>query len=121
MHFLFHYSSIIKSQNFIVAGLISLLFVSSVNALEFVGRQTCKICHQQQDKNWSGSPHDLAMQEATEKTVLGDFSDVEFKNFDLVTTFYRQADKFMVRTDEPDGKLHDYEINYTFGETFNLF
>ena len=115
MHILFHYSSIIKSQDFIVAALISLLFVSSVNALEFVGRQTCKTCHQQQDKNWSGSPHDLAMQEATEKTVLGDFSDVKFKNFDLVTTFYRQADKFMVRTDGPDGKLQDYEISYTFG------
>ena len=115
MHMLFHFSSTIKSQDFIVAALISLLFVSSVYALEFVGRQTCKTCHQQQDKNWSGSPHDLAMQEATEKTVLGDFSDVKFKNFDLVTTFYRQADKFMVRTDGPDGKLQDYEIRYTFG------
>jgi hypothetical protein len=33
----------------------------------------------------------------------------------VVTTFSRSADKFMVRTDGPDGALHDYEIAYTFG------
>ena len=27
------------------------------------------------------------------------------------------GDSFMVRTEGPDGKLHDYEIKYTFGVT----
>jgi len=99
----------------LLAGFTCLLSIGSVEAAEYVGRESCKVCHQQQDKNWSGSPHDLAMQDATEKTVLGDFNNARFKNFDLETTFYRKADKFMVRTDGPDGKLHDYEIRYTFG------
>ena len=31
------------------------------------------------------------------------------------STFFRRDGKFFVRTDGPDGALHDYEIKYTFG------
>ena len=55
------------------------------------------------------------MQKATPATVLGDFSGVSVKNFGVVSTFSRAGEKFMVRTDGPDGVLHDYEITYTFG------
>jgi hypothetical protein len=55
------------------------------------------------------------MEKATPETVLGDFSGVSVENFGVVSTFSRVGDKFMVRTDGPDGALHDYEITYTFG------
>ena len=55
------------------------------------------------------------MQAATPATVLGDFADAKLDHFGVVTTFSRAGDKFMVRTDGPDGALHDYEIAYTFG------
>ena len=35
--------------------------------------------------------------------------------FWVTTTFCRDGEKFVVRTDGPDGALHDYPIAYTFG------
>src|SRR5574341_129998 len=81
----------------------------------FVGGEVCAGCHEEQYKLWSGSHHDLAMQEANEKTVLGDFNDREFNYFEIKSKFYKRDGRFIVRTDGPDGELHDYEIKYTFG------
>ncbi|WAK03811.1 multiheme c-type cytochrome [Methylobacter sp. YRD-M1] len=82
-----------------------------------VGRQACAGCHAEQDRLWQGSHHDLAMQEAKEGTVLGDFRDVEFKKDGVVSRFFRQDGRYLVRTDGPDGGLADFEIKYTFGFT----
>jgi tetratricopeptide (TPR) repeat protein len=57
------------------------------------------------------------MQEATPETVLGDFNNREFTHTGITSRFFRKDDRFMVRTDGPDGKLADYEIKYTFGVT----
>ena len=81
----------------------------------FVGGKVCAGCHAAQEKLWAGSHHDLAMQHANKDTVLGDFGDTKFTHFDVTSTFFKDGDRFMVRTDGPDGKLHDYEIKYTFG------
>src|SRR5271157_1540520 len=81
----------------------------------FVGAQACADCHTVQFDAWKGSHHALAMQKATEATVLGDFADAKLEHFGATTTFFRNGDKFMVRTDGPDGTLHDYPIAYTFG------
>ncbi len=83
----------------------------------FVGRQACAACHQQEDQLWQGSHHDLAMQEANEQTVLGDFNQAQFAAFGVTSTFYRQDGRYMVQTDGPDGALHDYAISFTFGVT----
>ena len=55
------------------------------------------------------------MDHANSKTVLGDFSNTSFKYAGITSKFYKKNDKYMIRTDGPDGKLHDYEIRYTFG------
>ena len=55
------------------------------------------------------------MQEATDKTVLGNFDDATFTHFGVTSTFSKRDGKFFVRTDGPDGKLHEYPIAYTFG------
>ena len=81
----------------------------------FVGSDVCARCHEERYKLWRGSDHDLAMQEANEKTVLGDFNNKEFTYYGLKSRFYKRHSKFMVMTDGPDGKLRDFEINYTFG------
>jgi predicted CXXCH cytochrome family protein len=95
-----------------------LLLVMPAHAAEpasFVGARTCAECHAGETTLWRKSHHALAMQEATEVTVLGDFADKRFEHFGVTTTFSRSGDKFMVRTDGPDGALHDYAISYTFG------
>ncbi len=81
----------------------------------YVGRAQCAPCHAEQSANWTGSQHDLAMQEATDSSVLGDFNDASFEQFGVVSRFYRQDGKFMVHTEGPDGALQDYPIKYTFG------
>jgi predicted CXXCH cytochrome family protein len=84
---------------------------------DYVGVKACIECHKEQVEAWTGSHHDLAMQEANAQTVLGDFDNATFKHFDVESTFFKRDGHFMVRTDGPDGKLADYEIKYTFGVT----
>jgi Flp pilus assembly protein TadD len=81
----------------------------------YVGSPVCARCHAEEHRLWQGSHHDLAMQPATAATVLGDFRDAEFEHAGIVSRFFRDHDRYMVRTDGPDGKLHDYEVRYTFG------
>ncbi len=82
---------------------------------EYVGREACVQCHEREYELWQNSDHDLAMQEVNANTVLGDFNNASFKHFDVTSTFFRRGEKFLVRTDNPDGQLEDYEIAYTFG------
>ncbi len=82
---------------------------------EFVDQKSCIECHEKQYTEWQGSHHDLAMDVATEETILGDFNNTTFNNYGLTTTFYKRDGKFFVRTDGPDDKLTDYEISYVFG------
>ncbi|MGH8863030.1 MAG: tetratricopeptide repeat protein, partial [Burkholderiales bacterium] len=84
-------------------------------APHYVGRETCAECHAKQQAAWTGSHHDLAMQEATDATVLGDFHDVHFTHFGVTSDIFRRDGRFMVRTDGSDGKLADFEVRYTFG------
>lgn len=81
----------------------------------YVGSQQCSSCHQKQTTLWQGSHHDLAMQPANEKTVLGNFDNASFDYFGTVSSFYKKDNQFFIQTDGPDGKLTDYPIAYTFG------
>ncbi len=81
----------------------------------FVGRANCAGCHAEEDRRWKGSHHDLAMQEATPETVLGNFDNATFTHYGVTTTFSKRDGKFFAKTDGPDGKIHEYPIAYTFG------
>jgi predicted CXXCH cytochrome family protein len=81
----------------------------------FVGAQACAGCHAAEFDTWKGSHHALAMQPVTAGNVLGDFSGAQIEHFGITTTFFRDGDKFIVRTDGPHGALHEYPIAYTFG------
>lgn len=81
----------------------------------FVGRKTCATCHAAEVEAWSGSHHDLAFQEASEETVLGDFGDATFTHFGVTSRFFRKDGAFLVNTEAPDGALADFEIAYSFG------
>ena len=82
---------------------------------EFAGAEACAGCHAPEAERWKNSHHAKAMQEATLTNVLGDFASATLTHHGLTTTFSRDGDKFVVRTEGPDGALHDYEIAYTFG------
>lgn len=86
-------------------------------AARFIGREACVRCHETEDALWRGSHHDLAMQPAEAGAVLGDFDDAKFTYYGVTSTFFRKEGRHFVRTDGPDGRLHEYEIAYTFGAT----
>jgi predicted CXXCH cytochrome family protein len=81
----------------------------------YVGRDTCARCHAEQLRAWTGSDHDLAMDPATEQTVLGDFNDREFTYNGVTSRMFRDGQKFLMTTDGADGKLETFSIKYTFG------
>jgi predicted CXXCH cytochrome family protein len=80
-----------------------------------VGVSVCKGCHQKSFDNWQGSHHDLAMQPATNSTVLGDFDNVSFTQYGVTSVFYKQGDRFFVKTEGESGELQEFEIGYAFG------
>jgi len=82
---------------------------------EYVGRESCRECHEMQYNLFQGSDHDMAMDTATEETVLGNFNDVTFTHFGVTSRFYRSDGRFMVRTEGPDGSMQDYQVSYVFG------
>jgi tetratricopeptide (TPR) repeat protein len=81
----------------------------------FVGRERCASCHEAATRAWIGSDHDLAMAEATEETVLGDFNDVEVEYHGITSRFFRRDGGFYVATEGPGGEMGEFEIAYTFG------
>jgi tetratricopeptide (TPR) repeat protein len=81
----------------------------------FVGSAACAGCHAEQVQAWQGSQHALAMQGATEDTVLGDFSGAKFTYRGVTSEFFRKDGAFVVRTDGPGGQLADFEVRHTFG------
>jgi predicted CXXCH cytochrome family protein len=81
----------------------------------FAGSAACAGCHAAETRAWRGSHHDLAMAEATEQSVLGDFSGASFSHQGVTSRFFKKDGRFFVHTDGPDGKPADFEIRYTFG------
>ena len=84
-------------------------------AAEYVGANACASCHAAEHKAWLGSHHQLAMQEASAATVLGNFDGAKFAHRGVESAFFKRDGKFVVRTDGPGGKLADFEIKYAFG------
>lgn len=81
----------------------------------FIGSKQCADCHKKEFEQWQGSHHDLAMQKATERTLLGDFDGAEFEYFGIVYRFHKSDGDYFVRTLGPDGVQRDYRVAYTFG------
>ena len=88
---------------------------ADARAPDYVGRESCATCHQDETVAWQGSHHDLAMQEATDETVLADFDATSFTHQGVTTSFSRSADGFHVETEGADGQLARFDVAYTFG------
>ncbi len=83
--------------------------------MAYIDSTTCAECHEMEHEAWSGSHHDLSMQEATSQTVLGNFDNATFTHFDVTSRFFTRDGHFFVNTEGPDGKLAEFELIYTFG------
>jgi predicted CXXCH cytochrome family protein len=81
----------------------------------FVDEQQCVGCHIAQVKDWQGSHHQLAMETASDQSVLGDFNTTTFKGEKETTRFFRKGQEFWVNTVDGEGKGADFKVAYTFG------
>ena len=86
-----------------------------VEQYDFTGSQKCADCHRKEYDKWRDSHHDLAMDVANEKTVLGDFNNVVFTSNDVTSKFFRKDHRFFVHTQGPGGEMKDFEVTHTFG------
>ena len=83
--------------------------------LRYVGRQSCISCHQAESNLWTGSHHDLAMDEATPATVLGDFRNATLTHQGITSRMFQREDGYYVHTEGPDGKMADFRVKYVLG------
>ncbi len=84
-------------------------------AATFVGSRKCTDCHKSEYDKWQNSHHDHAMDVASDKTVLGDFTNTVFEIHGVTSRFYRNDGKFFVHTQGPNGQMGEFEITHTFG------
>lgn len=101
-----------------LAALLTSLLLSTNSFAEttpYTGNLVCAGCHERAAADWHNSHHDLAMQEASAGTVLGDFNHATFTHSGVTTTFFREGDTFFVRTDNAEGELETFPVRYVFG------
>jgi hypothetical protein len=84
-------------------------------AAHFVGSQACAGCHPAEQAAWSSSHHRHAMEPADASSVLGDFAHARFRYFGRETRFSRRGSKFLVTTENQQGKLETFQVAYTLG------
>jgi tetratricopeptide (TPR) repeat protein len=101
-------------KNILILFCLSTL-VFSKEVASYVGDKACIQCHSKEVHEWKGSHHDLAMKEPNDTTVVGDFNNATFELHGIKSSFYKKGNKFFIKTDGKDGKLHEYEVKYTFG------
>ena len=99
---------------FVLLGVFTSVLTVAAEAT-YLGNGACAGCHQQANTDWTDSHHDLAMQEATPETVLGDFNNATFDYFGVTTTFSQKGDAFFIETDNAAGELETYPVEYVFG------
>ena len=81
----------------------------------YVGGLACAACHAEQTQSWQGSHHARAMQRASADNVRGNFENAELPNPSPGTRFFRRGQEFWVNTDDAQGALRDFRVDYTFG------
>ena len=86
-----------------------------IQTAQYVGRESCKSCHEMEYNLFQHSDHDLAMDIASEETVLGDFNNSVFDHLGIESSFYKKDSSFFVFTEGPGGVMQEYPIAYTFG------
>lgn len=88
----------------------------AADTTEYTGSAACARCHVQEAAAWSRSHHALAMQPATDETVLGDFDGVELRaGNDRAQLARRDGQQFVITTTGPDGSSATLAITHTLG------
>lgn len=80
----------------------------------YLGSVACEGCHESQYRLWASSHHALAMAEASNTRVLGDFADADFSVHGQNTGFSTSDGGYIVTTETSAG-VESLAVQYTFG------
>ncbi len=86
-----------------------------VSSATYVGGTRCADCHAKEAAAWRSSHHALAMEVSNDSSVLGNFNDTKFSGDGVTANFSHSGGKYLVRTDDSEGKPRDFDAAYTFG------
>ncbi|MEC9477066.1 MAG: tetratricopeptide repeat protein [Planctomycetota bacterium] len=84
--------------------------------LQYVGRQVCAGCHQQQLNEWTGSHHDLSMLEIGDAASQASFAGQEVRHGGLLSRFITVDDVPVIEVEDSSGK-QTLPVKYFFGVT----
>ncbi len=85
------------------------------NESVYLGSKVCVTCHQQQAADWQQSDHFHAMQEASNKAVLGDFSNQTIRFHGYASRFFIDKGQYFIETLNDQGEKQIFPVRYTFG------
>ncbi|MCA1408997.1 HEAT repeat domain-containing protein [Ensifer sp. IC3342] len=107
----------IRLIGFFLLGVFALLAPPGIaaDAPKFVGSQACATCHAEEAEAWAGSHHSWALREPAAENVLGDFEDARFEHKGITSRFFKMDRRYLVETDDADGRLAVFEIKYIVG------
>lgn len=90
---------------------------SNVHRADYVGPKACAECHEEKFGQWKEHPHSRMNLDATEESVLGDFSGVELDYAGSRVRFEREgADYFMTLSSKTERRR--YRVTRTVGSRF---
>lgn len=81
----------------------------------YQGSEACVDCHAEQFEQWQGSHHQLAMQEASSATVLGDFNAATASSHGQSFEFTSREQGYFVRTLNEQSEPQEFAVSHTFG------
>ncbi len=81
----------------------------------FVPESACAGCHPSEAAAWRGTDHALAMQAASDTSVLGDFADAHYRDDSIDALFTREGAGFALESEGPDGARARFDVPYVFG------
>lgn len=88
---------------------------NSVANITYINDQTCASCHQAEYQQWQNSHHALAMQVATNKTVLANFNNFKLNYAAHTILFYIKNNIYFIEMTGPGDQIQNYKVVYTFG------
>lgn len=81
----------------------------------YAGSATCKECHEKNHTRWSHDWHARALQQAERGNVVGRFDGSHFKGESSEAWMEHQGSRFLMRTRDRSGQLHDYPVAWVIG------
>src|SRR5258707_8125081 len=81
----------------------------------YAGSITCKECHEKNHTRWTHDWHARALQRAERGNVAGRFDGAHYKGESTEAWMTRHGDRFLMRTRDRSGQLHDYPVAWVIG------